>query len=1659
MMKRIGTILLLMLLAVIPARAQLQIVTATVAITNAAGTAEGETLTVNGVVRTWRTTIVTPIIDIQATNDPGWAATNLYRHLVLSPFHNPDLSLSQSGTNGINLGAAPNGALSVTLSAGWGTVVFTTNSLGAGTVFRVPYTAEGAAQQTNVTSGLVSALSANTVTNAIPFTAPAMRNFTNVGGGNFILATNGTGYTNTLYDSQVVRLGGTVSSLTNGGYLNPTLTNGINRGNAFSSRGNNVGAEQIGSGAIADGIISTAVGSSAQASNTASTAIGGAALATDVAATAIGQATWARAPQSTSVGASALIAATHTNSTALGVGAASTSAHQVRLGTSLESVSIPGNLQVDGVISNITAAGLGNFQSGSDIAFGRYSLTTLANGNNAGLAVGTNVFVEVSGPSAAFAVNGIAGGRNGKWLVLLNRTGQAMTIANQSGVDGTPANRIETLTGADVPLSGTCSALFIWNSGSARWTLLSSGIGSGGGSATNAIANTNGFGYGITTLQGVVATNFYGSGAGLSNLTVSGASGIVTNGGTGINNVLTNLTQWNTLSAGTHTLFTDAVSGDVLSFDNNAAPGWHFGDTVFATAFSGPGSAITALGAANISAGQKSTSNWWVGQFTGDGGNLTNITATKTTYVADISTNQIPGSGVTNAVAQATHATNADFAKFVGDISSNQLPAAAITNAPWVTSAGLLDSTNHGITVNGTANRVTVSGSPAFLGGTVTLSGPQDLAISSSPTFSGLKLSGLSPSKLARTDSNTNVVSASVGTGLGFDGTTLTVLPLANFYGAKGDINVVNDVSATNGVAIVNSASASFTSADVGKAVCLYMGVYTPKAASLTSGSPTMTVANTNGLVVGFGVGGYGVPTNTTISAMPNSTTVTLSKNATANATSELYGFYPPWIVSTIASRQSATQVTLADNSTITTTGLRMVYGTDNTTAIQNANNAVGSGGLVDFTNGAYMISGGLQNPTQQNSVITLPYSLSQVTAITYRGAGSARGQSGFNGDAAPLTGTVLFCPTKASGTLPAIIGGNGTTSTSPLHFKIEHMTVRTPKNPVISHINMLNVGSFEMDDVLCDSDYAKESDERLPTQNVPAVIGPNANSAAIFQIDRCEFDNVGVGIATSIHAEINRCQFGVCRKAIDMWQNDVNIHASHIVGCQQDIVNDSTQASSIYGDCEFEDYATGTGNIVCTDSFSEKGDQSSGVLQGVFVVHKEGNAATVPVNFTSTTLHVIVLDSAGNTTTAYNPINVSQKLYSDMTFRARVAGDTTGMQFADSSGSQLGYIDSNENFNQFFLSAASGKQLILKSGGNGITVLTSGNVGFDKQLIGDGGGLTNLTAGAISGGVVNNFYATNLITTNLYVSNVFATNINVTTFNGKTTITTNLFASNIFSTNITVVNFSSITNSLDNLTVTNGFTNLAATASTMARWDANKKLGSLANGGANVLLHGTTPPAYSAVDLSADVTGSLPEASVSSLVTDLSQRATTNDSRSLSFSGSNWLTGTLDLEGELRVTNAVGTTGQVLTSAGSGKAPYWTTPAASGFPSVAGSTNLGNGFGFSANVNSSGGGGIFAVPSTGMYSVLYAQNLSNNGSDGHLATTLTWTDELGGVTATIAPDITGIGVSGSGRSQGVQAIYCTSGSTISMNWALSNMTGSGGTSTAKVHVYILRIN
>ncbi len=95
----------------------------------------------------------------------------------------------------------------------------------------------------------------------------------------------------------------------------------------------------------------------------------------------------------------------------------------------------------------------------------------LADGANADVALPGAMFVAITGPTSAFSVSGIASPVSGRVLILYNSTAQDMTITNDAS--STAANRILTLTGSDVALTGTSIATLVYSSESSRWILVS----------------------------------------------------------------------------------------------------------------------------------------------------------------------------------------------------------------------------------------------------------------------------------------------------------------------------------------------------------------------------------------------------------------------------------------------------------------------------------------------------------------------------------------------------------------------------------------------------------------------------------------------------------------------------------------------------------------------------------------------------------------------------------------------------------------------------------------------------------------------------------------------------------------------------------------------------------------------------------------------------------------------------------------------------------------------------------------------------------------------------------------------------------------------------------------------------------------------------------
>lgn len=495
---RCALLLLALLYSLIPSALAADRITVTVAVTNAAGTTNGQTIQIaasDTTTRTWTNSVSIAASHILTNNTAAGAATNLYNQLLSTP---------PLGIAPITMGASTNVILygrsgvpiTVTLSAGWGAVTYSTQSVSEAWTVRIPQTVEAASQRTNVSSALTDYLNYSGNTNQIAQDAPwaaqlvgKTNNQTITGNKTFtgtLLVSNAAGifHIGTVYATNI---NGVIGAISNGVYWNaslasPIVTNLENYGSPIASWGYSISAQAFGYNSKAKGIYAMAVGYGAAASNSTANAFGTLSFAAGGAATALGAGAYALAdyalaagnsasvaedaPNGIAIGASAVVGSTHTNSVALGTSATTTKKNQILLGSASHVVTVPGSIE------HLVATGTNSF---SDIAFRRYAITSLAAGNNAGIIIGTNTFVEVSGPASAFTLNGLTGSpsRDGHVVMIVNQTGYDMTIAHQSGVEPTAANRIITMTGADRTSTGNGAATLIYSAAASRWLLIS----------------------------------------------------------------------------------------------------------------------------------------------------------------------------------------------------------------------------------------------------------------------------------------------------------------------------------------------------------------------------------------------------------------------------------------------------------------------------------------------------------------------------------------------------------------------------------------------------------------------------------------------------------------------------------------------------------------------------------------------------------------------------------------------------------------------------------------------------------------------------------------------------------------------------------------------------------------------------------------------------------------------------------------------------------------------------------------------------------------------------------------------------------------------------------------------------------------------------------
>jgi hypothetical protein len=96
----------------------------------------------------------------------------------------------------------------------------------------------------------------------------------------------------------------------------------------------------------------------------------------------------------------------------------------------------------------------------------------LASGENNNIALGAFSFFRITGPTAAFSINGLTGGVDGRIVTLYNTTTQVMTVSNEDLLS-TDVNRIYTMTAADIVTpAGPNVVILQYNATNKRWIVV-----------------------------------------------------------------------------------------------------------------------------------------------------------------------------------------------------------------------------------------------------------------------------------------------------------------------------------------------------------------------------------------------------------------------------------------------------------------------------------------------------------------------------------------------------------------------------------------------------------------------------------------------------------------------------------------------------------------------------------------------------------------------------------------------------------------------------------------------------------------------------------------------------------------------------------------------------------------------------------------------------------------------------------------------------------------------------------------------------------------------------------------------------------------------------------------------------------------------------------
>jgi len=251
-------------------------------------------------------------------------------------------------------------------------------------------------------------------------------------------------------------------------------------------------------------------------------------------------------------------------------------------------------------------------------------------------------------------------------------------------------------------------------------------------------------------------------------------------------------------------------------------------------------------------------------------------------------------------------------------------------------------------------------------------------------------------------------------------------------------------------------------------------------------------------------------------------------------------------VKSTIVSYQSPTQITMAINAPDSKSGCMVLWGTDDTNAIQSAINACfgAGGGTVYIPNGIYIIDGALQTSVldgqNPNSQLYIPQTLDNTrTSITIQGESTNQYLNARTG-LMSYKGSILWSTIQSvSGINPSVIGSRNLTVSNGdyqgfndayfRNFGILLWSNKSKAAPLISGINGKSIGKVSFKSISVNIDYLSIDCANPSTGSTFGIfVGTYADNGPNI-VEECSFSGLRSAMILGEHTYVQGGYIGEC--------------------------------------------------------------------------------------------------------------------------------------------------------------------------------------------------------------------------------------------------------------------------------------------------------------------------------------------------------------------------------------------------------------------------------------------------------------------------------------------------------------------------------------------------